>query len=408
MRNLFLSNAMIYSGGHFEYGSLRAVDGMIAGFGDISPDSSDVVYDAGGKMLVPGFIDIHTHGAYGVDVNHADIDGLNRISTFFASHGTTGWLCSILSDNEMQTEKCIGLALDAMKRLEGAELLGIHLEGPFLSPDYAGAMPEEMLKAGSISLFRKYQDAAKGAVRYITVSPEVEGILKLVREISGETAVAIGHSGANYDQAMKCIGWGAKAATHTFNAMRLFHQHEPAVMGAALESDIYCEVICDGYHVHPGAVRLLLKTKGLDKVVAVTDSVMAAGLPDGEYMLGVNDIVVKDGDAKIKYGGARAGSTLTMDRALLNLMSFTGEPIERILPLLTENPAKLIGEDKKRGAIKTGLYADLVLLDRDFNVCDTFVRGRRVYSNAFILDRGGDNNYAINTYEANFRSDGQI
>lgn len=192
--------------------------------------------------------------------------------------------------------------------------------------------------------------------------------------------VAIGHSGADYDTARAAIANGAMAATHTGNAMKLLHQHFPAIWGAVLEDDnVYCEVICDGLHLHPGTVRLILKTKGLDRVVAITDSIMAAGLPDGNYKLGVNDVVVVNGDAKLADGGSRAGSTLTTGRALQNLLAFTGKPVEEILPLLTENPAKLIGVDNQYGFVKEGLEANFVVLDETCKVAATFVKGRKVF-----------------------------
>ena len=212
---------------------------------------------------------------------------------------------------------------------KGANLLGIHLEGPFLSSEYKGAMPEYLLQKANLPLLKEYQQRAEGAIRYITVSPEVEGIPDMIPEIRklGIT-VAIGHSGADYETSWDAIRKGAQSCTHTFNAMKLLHQHFPAIMGAALESDIYCEAICDGRHLHPGTVRLLLKVKGLDRVVAITDSIMAAGLPDGKYKLGVNDVVVEDGDAKLAENGVRAGSTLTQNVALKNLLKFTGKSLE--------------------------------------------------------------------------------
>lgn len=229
----------------------------------------------------------------------------------------------------------------------------------------------------SLTLLREYQEAAHGDIRYITVSPEVDGIPEFIPEIRkmGMT-VAIGHSGADYDTARACIAGGATASTHTGNAMKLLHQHFPSVWGAVLEDDdLYCEIICDGRHLHPGTVRLIIKTKGLDRVVAVTDSIMAAGLPDGDYKLGVNDVVVVDGDARLKSGGARAGSTLTTGRALHKLMEFTGKSLSDILPLLTENPAKLIGVYDRTGSIRTGKDADLVVLDRDHQIVRTYTKG---------------------------------
>lgn len=336
--------------------------------------------DASGKRVVPGFIDVHMHGAVGVDVNAATAEDLEKICRFVAGNGTTSFLCSVLTDTKEQTNWCI----DEFKKhrsLEhkGANLLGIHLEGPFLSSEYKGAMPEYLLQKPNMPLLREYQERAEGNIRYITISPEVEGIahdIPAMRELG--IVVAIGHSGADYDTSWEAINNGAACCTHTFNAMKLLHQHFPAIMGAALESDIYCEAICDGRHLHPGVVRLLLKVKGNDKVVAITDSIMAAGLPDGNYKLGVNDVVVKDGDAKLAENGVRAGSTLTQDVALKNLLAFTGKPIEEILPLLTENPAKLLNIFDEKGSIADGKDADLVLLTADDDIAEVFVGGKKV------------------------------
>ena len=347
----------------------------------LPPDApvSGQVYDAAGKKVVPGFIDIHTHGAVGVDVNGADAAGLEKIGTFFAGNGTTSWLASVLTDTEEQTRWCIDRYKEWKKEArDGAELLGIHLEGPFLASAYKGAMPEHLLRKGDAALLRSYQEQAEGGVRYLTVSPEVEGTVEMI-PAAGELgiAAAIGHSGADYDTAMAAIAAGAKAATHTFNAMQLLHQHRPAILGAVLESGVYCEAICDGRHLHPGIVRLLLKVKGPDRVVAITDSIMAAGLPDGKYHLGVNEVVVEDGDAKLASDGTRAGSTLTQDTALKNLLAWTGRPLEEILPLLTENPARLIGVFDWKGSVADGKDADLVVLDGENNVETVFLRGRR-------------------------------
>ena len=356
---------------------LTVQEGKIAAFEDGAPDGLDV----SGCLVLPGFLDLHTHGGGGVDVNGADADGLRTIGRFFASQGVTGWQCSVLTDTPEQTLWCIGQARQVIEsRPEGAALLGIHLEGPCLSPEYKGAMPERLLmKKAEPALFARYQQAAGGHITYVTVSPEVEGTAELIpalREMG--ITVAIGHSGATYDQAMACIGAGAQAATHTANAMRLFHQHEPAVLGAVLETDVWCEAICDGLHLHPGAVRLILKAKGWDRVVAITDSIMAAGLPDGRYKLGVNDVEVVNGDAKLAGGGARAGSTLTMARALQNLVRFTDRPAWEVCRLMTANPAALMGW-KSKGTIAPGMDGDLTVLDGELRVRYTVVGGQIVY-----------------------------
>ena len=378
MNTRYITGGQVYVDRSFQQKTVAMEEGKLRLLPPDAPVSGEV-YDAAGKKVVPGFIDIHTHGAVGVDVNGATAADLEKIGTFFAGNGTTAWLASVLTDTEEQTRWCIDRYREWKKEArEGAELLGIHLEGPFLATAYKGAMPEHLLRQGDAGLLRSYQEQAEGGIRYLTVSPEVEGTVDMIpaaRELGIVTA--IGHSGADYDTAMSAIAAGAHAATHTFNAMLLLHQHRPAILGAVLESDVYCEAICDGRHLHPGIVRLLLKVKGLDRVVAITDSIMAAGLPDGKYHLGVNEVVVEDGDAKLASDGTRAGSTLTQDAALKNLLAWTGRPLEDILPLLTENPARLAGVFQRKGSIADGKDADLVVLDGDCRVEAVFLKGRR-------------------------------
>lgn len=379
MRDIYLVNAQVYVERRFVPRTV-AIAGQTLRVLPVDaavPADAERV-DAAGKKLVPGFIDVHTHGGVGVDVNGASADDLEKLCRFFAGNGTTAWLCSVLTDTREQTQWCI----DQFKAHKAAgqpsaELLGIHLEGPFLSSAYKGAMPEHLLKTGDPELLTAYQEQAEGNVRYLTVSPEVEGVMELIpaaRRLG--VAVAMGHSGADYETAMAAVDAGVSACTHTFNAMALLHQHRPAIMGAALESDVYCEMICDGRHLHPGVVRLLYKVKGPDRVVAITDSIMAAGLPDGSYHLGVNQVVVEGGDAKLASDGTRAGSTLTQNAALRNLLAFTGRPLEELLPALTENPARLVGVFHRKGSIADGKDADLVLLDEENNVVQVYARGK--------------------------------
>ena len=382
MQNSFvLTNVKLFQAGRFQVGEILVENGVIARVQPSVPRGEGVrVIDGGGLRAVPGFIDIHTHGAVGVDVNAADEAGLKKIAAFFASQGVTAFNASVLTDTEEQTLRCIETIKGvAAQRGYGAQLLGVHLEGPFLSPQYKGAMPEWLLQKGDATLLKRYMEAAGEYLRYLTVAPEVEGVAELIPLAAPRVAVALGHSGASYEQSMQAIRDGARAITHTFNGMQLFHQHAPGLMGAGLESDVWCEAICDGRHLHPGTVRMLLKCKGWRRVAAITDSIMAAGLPDGRYKLGVNDVIVTDGDARLAVGNSRAGSTLTMHQALLNLMRFTDQPLENVLPLLTQNPAELLRVDNRKGRIAPGLDADIVLLDEDCGVQCTYVRGDCVY-----------------------------
>lgn len=375
---MIVKNGLVYQKGEFRKQDVEIRDGKFIKIS--SAISGDEEINIRGFRMAPGFFEIHTHGAVGVDINGATAEGLEKISCFLAKQGVTNWLCSILTDTKEQTLRCIQ-EYKRWKTLEhwGADLCGIHLEGPFLSEEYAGAMPKSLLLDMDLELIRRYQEEAEGDIRYITVSPERKGVIEAITAIrSMGIQVAMGHSGAGYEEAVTAIKQGVGACTHTFNAMRLFHQHEPAVMGAALESDIYCEAICDGLHLHPGSVRLLLKTKGNKRVVAITDSIMATGFPEGNYKLGVNDVVVKNGDARLASDGTRAGSVLTAKRAFHNFLDFTGYPAEEILPLFTENPARLLGMERKTGMIEEKRDANFLLLDDKNDIKAVYVKGRSV------------------------------
>ena len=381
MRKTIITGGRVFTGGELRETEVLVAGERIAAIGEGLDRTGCGVFDLRGNILSPGFIDIHTHGGDGIDINAAERSDYLKLSRFFASQGVTGFLASILTDTEEATNRAIDAAVDFIENPEpGAKCLGIHLEGPFLCEKYKGAMPPELLREGDAGLFRRYQQRAKGHVRYMTVAPEVPGVLDMLGEIRGECVLAMGHSDADYETASAAIDAGVESCTHTFNVMSLFHQHRPAVMGAVLERDVYCEAICDGRHLHPGTVRMLLKCKGWDRVCAITDSMQAAGLPDGQYKLGVNDVTVTDGDAKITGTDIRAGSTLTLAQAVKKISAFTGAGPEKVLPLLTANPAKLIGEFHRRGDIAVGKDADFVVLSGGLDVLATCSAGKFVYA----------------------------
>ena len=380
----YITGAEVLVDGRFRRTDVMVEDGRISSVAPGLTNSRGLPeVDASGMRLVPGFIDLHTHGAVGVDVNAADAEGLRAIGRFFASQGVTSWQCSVLTDTPEQTLWCMDQARQMIEAgpYDGARLAGIHLEGPCLASAYKGAMPEHLLMhEADPALFARYQKASGGHVTYVTLAPEIPGAPELVPELTRMgIVVAMGHSGATYDRAAACVDAGIRAATHVGNAMRLFHQHEPAIFGCVLERrEVYAEAICDGRHLAPATVRMYLEAKGWDRVVAVTDSIMAAGLPDGSYKLGVNDVVVTDGDARLASDGTRAGSTLTLAQALKNIQAFTGCDLAHATRLMTENPARLMGWSN-RGRIVPGACADLVLLDERQRVTRTFVEGRCVF-----------------------------
>lgn len=338
------------------------------------------VISGGNRRLVPGFIDIHTHGANQIDFNHASPEDVLKVAEFNASQGVTTFLPAILSDSVETTCEKLTAVAKAKLDLGCDSVEGIHLEGPFLSVTYKGAMPEQFLQKPDYELFCKFQEAARGLIKVITLSPELEGASELIKKLTADgVRVSIGHSAASYEEAMNAIACGAASATHTMNAMKLLHMHDPAILTAVLESDIYAEMICDGFHLHPPIVRLLLKVKGKDKMIPITDSIMAAGCPDGEYMLGVNEVVVKDGDAKLKSNGVRAGSTLTMKKAVSNLKKFTSLTDEEIYTLVSANAAKMLGIYDRTGSLEVGKDASCVLLSEDEDIDMVFCKGKVTY-----------------------------
>lgn len=384
MHDVQIRNASIYSDDRFFAGDIL-IDGgkitaIIEGLRDIEADE---VIDATGYIVIPGLIDIHTHGSAGIDVNSASADELDKVSEFNAGNGCTSWIASVLSDTEEKIAECLrNIRITMMSTGSGARLLGAHLEGPFLNKDFKGAMPEHLLRKGNTEMLKRLLEGFGDIVRYITVAPEVDGVMELVSYASSKSiVVAAGHSGASYDEAVESIRRGVTACTHTFNGMKLFHQHEPSLMGAVLESDdVYCEFICDYLHLHPGSVRFLIKVKGTSRAVAVTDSISAAGLPDGEYMLGVNEVVVTNGDARLKHGNSRAGSTLKMNISLKNTVDITGLPLEKVIRMYTRNQAEMFGIYDCYGSIDEGKFADIVIMNNDYQVLRTIVGGKTVYN----------------------------
>lgn len=396
---LRLKNGRALIGREFIETDIRVVDGRIAPnpIGTRSAAQGappELEIDLAGARVLPGFIDIHTHGGAGVDFNSADEHALRKVCAFFASQGVSAFLPTVMTDEPAAMARQLWrIARFARERTAAGNdlaagnsagaprlaprILGIHLEGPFLAASHRGAHPAQLLRSCDLGLFDELQRAADGMIRLVTLSPELDGAIPFIRALAERgVRVSLGHSGASYEVAMAAIGAGAISATHTMNAMKLLHMHDPAILTAVLESDIYAEMICDGIHLHPPIVRFLIKTKGLDRAIAVTDSLMAAGLPDGRYTIGGAEVVVEGGDAKLAASGMRAGSTLTMIRALRNLRTFTGRPIEELSPLLSENPARMLGLSSETGSIETGKRADLVVLDEHDAVKMTMTDGR--------------------------------
>lgn len=380
---LVVRGGSVLADGRFERMDLLIASGRLARLAEPGADfgsgPADVL-DAAGLSILPGFIDAHTHGGAGVDFNRCSASDVRSVCSFFASRGVTAFLPTVCADAEDAMLRQLRLLSDPALRAGCPQILGMHLEGPFLSPAYKGAMREASLRPCSARLYDEFRSAGRDAIRLVTLAPELPGAVDLIAGIVETGArVSLGHSGASYEDAMAAIAAGATSATHTMNAMKQLHMHDPGILAAVLESDVYAEMICDGFHLHPAIVRLLLKAKGPERMIAVSDSMMAAGLPDGAYSIGGQDVVVENGDARLRDRGARAGSTLTMIGAARNIGEFTGLGLESISRLVSENPARMLGVFGETGSIAEGKRADLVLLDGERSIAATVVGGQIVY-----------------------------
>ncbi len=360
---------------------LLVKDGKIVSIEDHINEGSEEVIEANGLMVLPGIIDQHTHGGNGYDINNIGIEDFEKLCEFYASKGTTGFLASLLIDSKENLLRCIDYLKQYQKEEHsGAKLLGIHMEGPYFAQEFKAAMPPEMIRNASVEEFDEFYDRAEGTLKMMTISGEVDNAVEVIKEGASKGVVmAIGHSGPTYERSCQCIEAGAKTATHLFNAMRPFEHHTPGIVGAALESDIYTEVICDGHHLHPATLRMIIKCKGVDKVIAITDSMMAAGLKDGQYKLGRMDVTVKGLDARLTGKSTRAGSVLTAIEGMKNIKAFTNLEINDIVKMTSINAAKELGIFDHKGSISIGKDADIIITDSDLNLSYTIVEGKIAY-----------------------------
>lgn len=334
-----------------------------------------------GATLAPSFLDIHIHGAAGHDVMEATPEALAAVSGFLASRGTGSFLATTVTAPLDATLRAVG----GLAKLVGhpgneqtARLLGIHLEGPFLSREKRGVQPAEHLLPPSIATFDSLFDASQGHIRLMTLAPELPGAAELTAHATKRgVRVSLGHSNATAAETRAAIAAGAVSATHTFNAMRALDHREPGILGTVLSDDsLYSEFICDGVHSQPEIAKLWWRAKGPELAILVTDSMSATGMPDGEYQLG--GIAVQVAHGRAIRDGVLAGSVLTLDRALENFLAFTGASIDQGLRLITTNPARLLGLDNQVSCLAAGLPASLVAVTEEGKLMASLVNGTLV------------------------------
>lgn len=353
-------------------------------FTSLGNDEEGLVELPDNYVVVPGFIDEHIHGAAGSDAMDGTTQDLNNIAKALASEGTTAFCATTMT----QSPENITKALEAVKEYreanhqDGAEVLGVHLEGPFISKDFVGAQPIEYVAQPNVEVFKKYQEASGNSVKIVSLAPEVEGSVELIKYLKSQNIVAsIGHTNAKYGDVEKAVQAGATTLTHTYNAMKPVHHREIGTVGAGfLFDELACECICDGIHVSAPAIRLLYKTKPSDKMVLITDAMRAKHMPDGVSELGGQVVIVKNGEARLE-NGTLAGSVLKMNNAVKNVMKFLDLPLEEVVKLASINPAKNLGVDNYLGSINVGKRADFVILDQDLNVVKTVRAGVTIYEN---------------------------
>jgi N-acetylglucosamine-6-phosphate deacetylase len=336
------------------------------------------VFDAKGLWVTPGLFDVHVHGSAGADVMDARADALQTMAEYLLRHGVTSFLATTMASSFGATQAAIENVMLASRPEGGAQALGVHLEGPFLSYDHRGAQPVEFLRPPDPQEYLPWIET--GVVRLVAVAPELPGALPFIEYGVGRGArFSVAHSGARYNQIMEAVELGLSQATHTFNGMLGIHHREPGTAGAVLVDDrIYAEVIADGIHVHPAVVKLLVRVKGIDRTILITDAIRAAGLPDGHYTLGGMRVVVKEGVPRTEVGGL-AGSTLTLNKAIRNVIQFAGVSANQAVAMATRVPAEALGFSGVKGSIRPGGDADLAIFDDEFNAQAVFVGGRLVF-----------------------------
>jgi N-acetylglucosamine-6-phosphate deacetylase len=351
---------------------------------DIKPEGTykdGQIIDVQGAYITPGFIDVHIHGSNGSDVMDDDKSSLENISNFLASHGTTSWLATTMTVSRDAIRRSLKTVADYMKEdHKGAQILGVHLEGPFISPLAKGAHAEEHIKLPSIENFEAIASGIPDIIRLVTMAPEQEGALELIQYLKDRNITpSLGHTRASYQQCIDAINAGMNHICHFYNVMTPLNHRQPGAVGAILDSDsATIELIADLVHIHPAALRLAVKSKGRDKVVLITDAMSAAGLEDGDYELGGIPVYVRNGEAR-QEDGTLAGSTLSQDQALRNMVKI-GIPSEDVIAMLTQTPAREIGADRVKGRLAAGYDADINILSDDFEVLATYIKGKPAYS----------------------------
>ncbi len=376
---MIIKSKKVWIASQFIPAAIEIIDDKIIQIHGYDEKKADM--DFGNKRIVPGFIDIHTHGAYGFDTNDAEEAGLRKWTKNIVEEGVTGLLATTITQSHTVLSNALkNVAKVVREGYEGAKILGVHFEGPYLDMVYKGAQPEEHIIQGTVEEFKQYQEDAEGLIKYITLAPEHDKDFKLTRYlVENGVVVSMGHSGATFEQAQMAVANGVTSMTHIYNGMSPFNHRKIGLVGSAFRiKNIYGEAICDCNHSTPEALNILFQLKGRDKVIMVSDGLMAKGFPIGsKFVFGGNEIeIYPDGSAHLTKTKGLAGSTMRMNEGLRNLIEYCDVPVDAAINSCTINPATVLGLDDHLGKICAGYDADLVVLEDDYAVAQTFVKGK--------------------------------
>lgn len=352
-------------------------NGKIVGF----TDSYDGEYvDYSDKYIAPGLVDTHVHGYKDVDVTDAKEGVLNIMSEGMLEMGVTSFLPTTLTSSVENLNKSVEIIGKEYKNVTGAKIKGIFMEGPFFTETYKGAQNPAYMSDPSIEKLRYWQELSGGIVKKIAIAPERKGVEEFIKEAKKMGVyVSLAHSNATYDEAMKAVDAGANIFIHLYNGMRGLHHREPGMVGAALYSDAYAELICDGHHVHPISAGIAMKTKGHDKIILVTDCMRAGGMGDGMSMLGEFPVIVQNGTARLE-SGSLAGSILDLKTGVKNVYDWNIATVKEAIDMASVQAAKSVGIDNECGILKEGRDADFIVLDKDLVLNHTYLDGNLRYS----------------------------
>lgn len=374
---IFRGGNVFYNGG-FQKLDVRIQDGLIREIRDhISSETGETVKDISGRRLLPGLIDVHTHGRAGEDFTYASPEGICRAAADYCAQGVTSLLATTMTMEEEFSRQMVSRISRAMEAdYQGSRILGINLEGPFLGRDKKGCHDERYLRPVDIDWFAQLDECARGRIRMVDLDPRSPESLSFIRRYGGEKIISIAHSSAGYDLACQAADAGAWHVTHLFNAMNSLHHREPGILGMVYDKKVYAELITDGLHVHPSVIRMMFAMIP-EKICLVSDSLSAAGQPEGTYELGGLQVYVKEGRACLA-DGTLACSTISVYEGMLRCMEF-GVPEEQAILAATWQPACSIRMEDKIGAIRQGLYADLLVTDQEYHLEEVYVGGKLLH-----------------------------